>query len=36
MGIKKAFCNIAEGFFNCSGYENRTRITCVRGMCPNR
>ena len=23
-------------FFFCSAYGNRTRVPCVRGMCPSR
>nr|DAU65820.1 MAG TPA: hypothetical protein [Caudoviricetes sp.] len=30
------FCNLLIFSVVGSGYENRTRITCVRGMCPNR
>ena len=34
--IQKKTLNHLDGIESfCSGYENRTRIACVRGMCPN-
>ena len=32
LRIAKSFCSA----YFCSAYGNRTRVPCVRGMCPSR